>query len=98
MFRPLAVIFGLISISPAFAVAPLDTSSQVIISVRDQRLMLVQNGGKKATHPISPSLFGLCGAWGRMTTPLGFFAVGKKNGDNTPTGAVFPHPQFTASV
>ena len=98
MFRPLAVIFGFISISPAFAVAPLDTSSQVIISVRDQKLMLVQNGGKVATYPVSTSMFGLGDAWGRMTTPLGYLAVEKKIGDNVPTGAVFHNRRLTGEI
>ena len=98
MFRTVAVIVGFISFSPAFAVAPLDTSSQVIISVRDQKLMLVQNGGKVATYPVSTSMFGLGDAWGRMTTPLGYLAVEKKIGDNVPTGAVFHNRRLTGEI
>lgn len=78
MFRPLAVIFSFIAITPVFAATALDTSSQLIISVRDQKLMLVQNGGKVATYPVSTSMFGLGDTWGRMTTPLGYLAVEKK--------------------
>ena len=89
MLRPLSLIFSFVSIAPAFAVSPVDTASQLIISVRDQKLMLVQNGGKVATYPVSTSMFGLGDAWGRMTTPLGYLAVEKKIGDNAPTGAVF---------
>src|SRR5437879_12568854 len=88
MRRPLAVLFGFISITPAFAVTPVDTSSQLIVSVRDQKLMLVQNGGKVATYPVSTSMFGLGDAWGRMTTPLGSLAVEKKVGDNARAGGV----------
>src|SRR4029453_15843895 len=33
------VIFSVISATSAFAIAPLDTSNQLIISVRDQKLM-----------------------------------------------------------
>jgi lipoprotein-anchoring transpeptidase ErfK/SrfK len=98
MLRPLAVIFSFISITSAFAITPLDTSSQLIISVRDQKLMLVQNGGKVATYPVSTSMFGLGDAWGRMTTPLGYLAVEKKIGDNAPTGAVFHNRRFTGEV
>ena len=98
MVRPLAVIFSFITIAPAFAVTQVDTSSQLIISVRDQKLMFVQNGGKVATYPISTSMFGLGDAWGRMTTPLGYLAVEKKIGDNAPTGAVFHNRQFTGEV
>ena len=98
MFRPLWVIFSFVSIAPAFAVSPVDTSSQLIISVYDQKLMLVQNGGKVATYPVSTSMFGLGDAWGRMTTPLGYLAVEKKIGDNAPTGAVFHKRRLTGEV
>src|SRR5213596_4078959 len=98
MLRLLAVVFSLISVTSAFAIAPLDTSSQLIISVRDQKLMLVQNGGKVATYPVSTSMFGLGDAWGRMTTPLGYLAVEKKIGDNVPVGAVFHNRRLTGEV
>src|SRR5437762_14022415 len=98
MRRPLAVIFSFISIAPAFAVTPVDTSSQLIVSVRDQKLMLVQNGGKIATYPISTSMFGLGDYWGRMTTPLGYLAVAQKIGDHAPIGAVFHNRRFTGEI
>jgi lipoprotein-anchoring transpeptidase ErfK/SrfK len=98
MLRTLAVIFSFISIAPVFAITPVDSSSQLIISVRDQKLMLVQNGGKVATYPVSTSMFGLGDYWGRMTTPLGYLAVEKKIGDNVPTGAVFHNRRLTGEV
>jgi L,D-transpeptidase catalytic domain len=98
MFRLLPIIFSLISITSAFAITPLDSSSQLIISVRDQKLILVQNGGKMATYPVSTSMFGLGDAWGRMTTPLGYLAVEKKIGDNAPVGAVFHKRRLTGEV
>jgi lipoprotein-anchoring transpeptidase ErfK/SrfK len=98
MLRPVSVIFSFASITSAFALTPIDTSSQLIISVRDQKLMLVQNGGKVATYPVSTSMFGLGDAWGRMTTPLGYLAVEKKIGDNAPTGAVFHNRRLTGEV
>ena len=98
MLRGLALIFSLILIAPIFAITPLDTSSQVIISVRDQKLMLVQNGAKVAVYPVSTSMFGLGDSWGRMTTPLGYFAVEQKIGDNVPVGAVFHNRRLTGEV
>ena len=98
MLRPFAVIFSVISATSAFAIAPLDTSNQLIISVRDQRLMLLRNGNKVAVYPISTSMFGLGDAWGRMTTPLGYLAVEKKIGDNVPVGAVFHNRRLTGEV
>src|SRR6476620_708981 len=98
MLRPVALILSVISATSAFAVAPLDTSSQVVISVRDQKLVLMRNGSKVATYPISTSMFGLGDAWGRMTTPLGYLAVEKKIGDNVPVGAVFHKRRLTGEV
>jgi hypothetical protein len=98
MLRLVALILGLISAACAFAIAPLDTSNQVIISVRDQKLVLMRNGSKVAIYPISTSMFGLGDAWGRMTTPLGYLAVEKKIGDNVPVGAVFHKRRLTGEV
>jgi hypothetical protein len=98
MRRSLAVIVSLISMASAYAIAPLDSSSELIISVRDQKLMLVQNGVKVATYPVSTSMFGLGDGWGRMTTPLGYLAVEKKIGGNAPVGAVFHNRRLTGEV
>jgi hypothetical protein len=98
MLRPLAFIISVISATSAFAVAPVDTSNQVIISVRDQRMVFLRNGSKVATYPISTSMFGLGDAQGRMTTPLGYLAVEKKIGDNVPVGAVFHKRRLTGEV
>jgi hypothetical protein len=98
MFRTVAVVFSLISAVSAFAITPLDTSSQLVISVRDQKLMLVQNGAKVASYPVSTSMFGLGDSWGRMTTPIGYLAVEKKIGDNVPSGAVFHNRRLTGEI
>jgi len=98
MLRGLALIFSLILIVPVFAITPLNTSSEIIVSVRDQKLMLVQNGGKVVTYPVSTSMFGLGDSWGRMTTPLGYFAVEEKIGGDAPVGAVFHNRRLTGEV
>ena len=98
MLRPIVLILSVLSATSAFAVAPLDTSNQVIISVRDQKLVLLRDGTKVASYPISTSMFGLGDAWGRMTTPLGYLAVEKKIGDNVPVGAVFHKRRLTGEV
>src|SRR5215471_12671009 len=98
MRRPIAAILTVLSATSAFAAAPVDTSNQVIISVRDQKLVLLRNGSKVATYPVSTSMFGLGDARGRMTTPLGYLAVEKKIGDNVPVGAVFHQRRLTGEV
>src|SRR5947207_5228934 len=98
MLRGLALIFSLILIACVFAIIPLNTSSEIIVSVRDQKLMLVQNGGKVVTYPVSTSMFGLGDSWGRMTTPLGYFAVEEKIGGEAPVGAVFHNRRLTGEI
>ena len=98
MLRLLAVIFGLISVAPALFAAQVDPSTRLIISVHDQKLMLLQNGGKVATYPVSTSMFGLGDYLGRMTTPLGYFAIAQKIGDHAPVGAVFHSRRFTGEI
>ena len=99
MFRFSAAIFALClcpSALPAI-IAP-GNSDSVIISVRDQKLMLLQNGAKVATYPVSTSMFGLGDFLGHMTTPLGYFAVAQKIGDHAPIGAVFHNRRFTGEI
>jgi hypothetical protein len=98
MFRALGLVLSLVSLAPALFATQLDPSHQLIISVRDQKLMLVQNGGKVATYPVSTSMFGVGDSWGRMTTPIGYLAVEKKIGDNVPSGAVFHKRRLTGEI
>ena len=89
----LALFFCLSSVRADFI-----SDNRVIISVRDQKLMLLQDGARLATYPVSTSRFGLGDNFGRMTTPLGFLRVAKKIGDNAPSGAVFHNRRWTGEV
>jgi len=95
MFRLSLVLVALLSFAPALRA---DGPSRVIISVKDQKLILVGNGAKLATYPVSTSKFGLGDNWGRMTTPLGFLQVAEKIGDHAPVGAVFRNRRFTGEI
>ena len=96
MVRRLSLLLlSLVSFLPALRA---EGPSRVIISVRDQKLMLVENGAKLATYPVSTSKFGVGDSWGRMTTPLGFLQVAEKIGDHAPVGAVFRNRRFTGEI
>jgi hypothetical protein len=95
MFRLSLVLTALITLAPGLRA---DGPSRVIISVKDQRLMLMGKGERLATYPISTSKFGLGDDWGRMTTPLGFLQVAEKIGDHAPVGAVFRNRRFTGEI
>ncbi len=83
---------------PAGAASVDEIPDQIIVSVRDQKLMLVQDGKRIATFKVSTSKFGLGDTPGSMATPLGLLRVVKKIGDNAPTGAVFHHRRFTGEI
>src|SRR6266480_716109 len=95
MFRPSLLLLALLSFAAAVRA---DGVSRVIISVKEQKLMLVGNGARLATYPVSTSKFGLGDNWGRMTTPLGFLQVAQKIGDHAPVGAVFHNRRFTGEI
>jgi len=95
MFRLSLLVVALLSFAPGVRA---DGPSRVIISVKDQKLMLMGNGAQLATYPVSTSKFGLGDNWGRMTTPLGFLQVAEKIGDHAPVGAVFRNRRFTGEI
>jgi lipoprotein-anchoring transpeptidase ErfK/SrfK len=78
--------------------APESIRNEVIVSVKEQKLMLLQNGAKVTTYPVSTSKFGLGDGYGTMATPVGAMAVAQKIGDRAPLGAVFHHRRFTGEV
>ena len=70
----------------------------IIVSIPDQKLMLVDDGARAAVYPVSTSKFGLGDNWGSMATPLGMLQVAQKIGDHAPVGAVFHNRRFTGEV
>jgi lipoprotein-anchoring transpeptidase ErfK/SrfK len=98
MFRFAPVFFVLILLSDPVCGGTEVTAPDIIISVREQKLVLVQDGGEVATYPISTSKFGLGDRWGSMATPLGFLQVAQKIGDRAPVGAVFHNRRFTGEI
>jgi len=101
MLRRLAVILSLVLTTGSLfgtPIAQLDTSHRVIVSIRDQKLILLENGERVATYPVSTSKYGIGDLRGTMTTPLGRLVVAKKIGGNAPVGAVFHKRQWTGEI
>ena len=71
---------------------------RIIISVRDQKLMVIEDGKRAAVYPVSTSKFGIGDRWGSMATPLGWLQVAEKIGDHAPAGAVFHKRRFTGEI
>ena len=95
---PLAAVAVLALLSSTNAAIVNDCPCRVLISVRDQKLVLLQNGTRVATYPVSTSKYGLGDAWGSLATPLGLLQVAEKIGDHAPFGAVFHNRRWTGEV
>ena len=102
MFRPvlsLALFSAAASaVSAAIPPPPAEIRNEVIISVKEQKLMLLQNGAKVTTYPVSTSKFGLGDGFNTMATPVGAMAVAQKIGDHAPVGAVFHRRRLTGEI
>ena len=98
MFRLWVGVLGLLFCTTTLRADLFVPANRIIISVRDQKLMLLQDGGRVATFPVSTSKFGLGDSPRQMTTPLGFLQVAQKIGDNAPDGAVFHNRRLTGEV
>jgi len=81
----------------ASCVAP-DRRHQVIISIPEQRMALLEDGTPLATYPVSTSKFGLGDLPGSRATPLGKLEIARKIGGNAPSGAVFKDRQRTGEI
>jgi len=75
-----------------------DTRNKMIVSVRDQKMLLVRDGTPVKSYDISTSKFGIGDRPGSNHTPLGRLQVAKKIGCNAPSGAVFKSRRRTGEV
>ncbi|HEY3898276.1 MAG TPA: L,D-transpeptidase [Chthoniobacter sp.] len=77
---------------------PAAAAPQIIISIPDQRLVVMENGVLVGHYPVSTSKFGLGDAPSSYATPLGMLEVAAKIGDGAPLGAVFKCQHFTGEI
>lgn len=75
-----------------------DTRNQMLVSVRDQQLLLVRDGKPVKAYKVSTSKFGLGSRNGSNCTPLGRMEVAKKIGEGAPSGMVFKSRRPTGEV
>lgn len=75
-----------------------DDGSEMIVSVRDQTMLLVKNGKATKVYPISTSKFGLGSDSGSNRTPLGKLEVAQKIGGTARAGTVFKGRRPTGEV
>ena len=89
---------ALLSFLLASCATPKDVQHHVIISVKDQKLALLDREKLVAIYPVSTSKYGL-GDWrGSFRTPLGELEIAQKVGDRMPPGTVFKDRRRTGEI
>ena len=66
-----------------------DTHHRLLVSVPDQKMLVLTDGKPVGLYPVSTSKFGVGDREGSYATPLGHLCVRKKIGAGAPLGAVF---------
>ena len=75
-----------------------DTRHRLIVSIAEQRMVLLEDGRPLAMFPVSTSKFGI-GSSGRSNfTPLGRHAIAKKIGGGQPSGMKFKSRKPTGEI
>ena len=72
--------------------------NSAVISVEDQRMVLLEKGTPLKSYPVSTSKFGLGSQRGSNCTPLGELEVARKIGRGAPSGAVFKSRKRTGEI
>ena len=75
-----------------------DTRNKMLVSVRDQRMLLVHDNQPVKVYKISTSKFGLGSQSGSNRTPLGKMEIATKIGNGQPKGMVFKSRRPTGEV
>ena len=73
-------------------------NNKMVISVRDQKILVVKNGEPIKAYPVSTSKFGLGSQSGSYRTPLGNHVIAMKIGKGAPEGAVFKSRRQTGVI
>jgi len=75
-----------------------DTRHRVVVSVPEQKMVVLRDGQPIGTYPVSTSKFAIGDAPGSNGTPLGEMQIAKKIGAGAPLGAVFKDRRRTGEV
>ncbi|MEN9535213.1 MAG: hypothetical protein RIR37_486 [Verrucomicrobiota bacterium] len=95
----LAAACGLTSCSTGgFAGIGRDNRNKMIVSINDQKMLLVRDGVPVKSYKISTSKFGCGDRPGSNCTPLGRLQVAKKIGCDSPLGSVFKSRRRTGEI
>lgn len=87
-----------LSLVPSLANDIVPQPLEVVVSVPEQRMVVLRDGGVIAKYPISTSKFGLGDSFGSYKTPLGHLKVCDKVGSDLASGTVIKHRSATKEI
>ena len=93
--RALLAVAALLAISSC---STPDTRHRVVVSVPEQKLVVLEDGRPVGTYPVSTSKFAIGDEPGSRGTPLGELEVAQKIGDGAPLGTVFKSRRRTGEI
>lgn len=96
LFWCLAGLFS--SQSKAEETICMTSATEILISVKDQKLAMIKNGHVSALYPVSTSRFGIGDTPGSYATPIGRLVVRKKIGEGCKLGTVFKTRRPTGEI
>lgn len=94
----LSLVMGGCAAAPGNHTGQASRASQVIISVRDQKMTVIRDDGRRTTFPVSTSKFGLGDHRNHYETPTGKMEIAQKIGTGAPVGAVFKSRVRTGEI
>jgi hypothetical protein len=95
------MLFFIASLAASLACAQDDAPPQgqeVLISLADQKLVLLREGGWVGKYRISTSKFGAGDSFGSYKTPLGHLKICEKIGDSLTVGSVIKNRSATGEI
>jgi hypothetical protein len=75
-----------------------DSNHRIVISIPEQRMLVLEDGHPIAQYQVSTSKFCLSDRPGSRGTPLGELEIARKIGGNAPAGAVFKNQHQTGEI
>ncbi len=96
-FDRLSAIFPALLLLLAFRPAA-SAERTLIVSVPDQRMVVLDHGLRVGSYPVSTSKFGLGDRPRSYATPLGTLEVASNTGAGAPVGAVFKGKRRTGEI
>lgn len=94
-----ATVISLFALAGASAWAQdVEEKVEVVVSVAEQKLLVLRDGMWTHRFPVSTSKFGLGDAYGSYKTPLGKLRVCQKIGAGLPPGSVMQHRNPTGEI